>query len=261
MTRYLTRPGLILRLVVFTALLAFLLAPDRFAGLLAPLTSNGAPAIYNQGSLVDLTLSHLFTVALSTFAAAVVAVGLAIFVTRPAGAEFLALSRAVVNIGQTFPPVAVLALSVPAMGFGEAPTRTALFLYGLLPIFENTLTGLSTLPPAVVETASAMGMTGRQRLLKVELPLALPLIVEGIRLSAVIGLATATIGSTVAAKGLGEVIIAGLLSNNLAFIVQGGVITGILAVLISDGFQMVAYRATRRRGAPPAAERVDPNAA
>lgn len=249
-----TRVGTLLRLVVFAALLAFLVAPDRFAGLLVPLTSNGAPAIYNQGSLIDLTLSHLATVALSTLAAALVAVSLGIFVTRPAGAEFLALSRAVVNIGQTFPPVAVLALSVPAMGFGEGPTRLALFLYGLLPIFENTLVGLSTLPPAVVETASAMGMTGRQRLLKVELPLAMPLIIEGIRLSAVIGLATATIGSTVAAKGLGEVIVAGLLSNNLAFIVQGGVITGILAVLISDGFQAVARRASRRRGAAPKAQ-------
>ena len=140
------RPGSILRLIVFLTLIAFLAAPDRFAGLLAPLTNNGAPPIYNQGSLIDLTLSHLFTVAVSTLAAAVVAVGLAIFVTRPAGAEFLALSRAVVNIGQTFPPVAVLALSVPAMGFGEAPTRMALFLYGLLPIFENTLVGLSTCP-------------------------------------------------------------------------------------------------------------------
>lgn len=249
-----TRVGTLLRLVVFAALLAFLVAPDRFAGLLVPLTSNGAPAIYNQGSLIDLTLSHLATVALSTLAAALVAVSLGIFVTRPAGAEFLALSRAVVNIGQTFPPVAVLALSVPAMGFGEGPTRLALFLYGLLPIFENTLVGLSTLPPAVMETASAMGMTGRQRLLKVELPLAMPLIIEGIRLSAVIGLATATIGSTVAAKGLGEVIVAGLLSNNLAFIVQGGVITGILAVLISDGFQAVARRASRRRGAAPKAQ-------
>ena len=252
-----TRIGTLLRLVVFAALLAFLVAPDRFAGLLAPLTSNGAPAIYNQGSLIDLTLSHLFTVAVSTLAAAVVAVSLGILVTRPAGAEGLALSRAVVNIGQTFPPVAVLALSVPAMGFGEGPTRLALFLYGLLPIFENTLVGLSTLPPAVVETASAMGMTGRQRLLKVELPLAMPLIIEGVRLSAVIGLATATIGSTVAAKGLGEVIVAGLLSNNMAFIVQGGVITGILAVLISDGFQAVARRASRRRGAPPKVEQAE----
>ena len=83
--------------------------------------------------------------------------------------------------------LAVLALSVPVMGFGEAPTRIALFLYGLLPIFENTLVGLSTLPPAVVETASAMGMTGRQRLLKVELPLAMP----GILTGTIIGLAQA----------------------------------------------------------------------
>lgn len=260
MIRDLLRPGILLRLLVFAALVAFLVAPDRFAGLLQPLTINGAPPIYTQSSLIDLTLSHLFTVALSTSAAAVVAVGLAIFVTRPAGAEFLALSRAVVNIGQTFPPVAVLALSVPVMGFGEAPTRIALFLYGLLPIFENTLVGLSTLPPAVVETASAMGMTGRQRLLKVELPLAMPLIIEGIRLSAVIGLATATIGSTVAAKGLGEVIVAGLLSNNLAFVVQGGVITGILAVLISDGFGVLARRAARRRGTRPQANRIEPDA-
>lgn len=248
------RPGTILRLLVLVALVAFLVAPERFAGLLTPLTTNNAPPIYNQGSLVDLTLSHLYTVAISTLAAAIVAVSLAVFVTRPSGREFLALSRAVVNIGQTFPPVAVLALSVPAMGFGEAPTRMALFLYGLLPIFENTLVGLSTLPPAVVEAASAMGMTGRQRLLKVELPLAMPLILEGLRLSAVIGLATATIGSTVAAKGLGEVIIAGLLSNNLAFIVQGGVITGVLAVLISDGFQAVARHAARKSGTRPQTE-------
>lgn len=248
------RLGMLLRLVVFVALITFLAAPNLFAGLLAPLTSNGAPSIYNQGSLIDLTLSHLVTVALSTTAAAVVAISLAIFVTRPAGTEFLALSRAIVNIGQTFPPVAVLALSVPVMGFGEAPTRLALFLYGLLPIFENTLVGLSTLPPAVIEAASAMGMTGRQRLLKVELPLAMPLIIEGVRLSAVIGLATATIGSTVAAKGLGEVIVAGLQSNNLAFVVQGGVITGVLAILISDGFQAVARRAARRRGGSPEAK-------
>lgn len=248
------RVGNLLRLLALVALVAFLLAPDRFAGLFVPLTTNNAPPIYNQGNLIDLTASHLFTVAISTLAAAIVAVGLAVFVTRPSGVEFLALSRAVVNIGQTFPPVAVLALSVPAMGFGEAPTRMALFLYGLLPIFENTLVGLSTLPPSVMEAATAMGMTNRQRLLKVELPLALPLIIEGIRLSTVIGLATATIGSTVAAKGLGEVIVAGLLSNNLAFIVQGGLITGVLAVLISDTFQAVARRAARQSGARPQTE-------
>jgi osmoprotectant transport system permease protein len=111
---------------------------------------------------------------MATVAAMILAVALAILVTRPFGAEFLPLSRSLVNIGQTFPPVAVLALAVPAVGFGEKPTLIALFLYGLLPIFENALTGLSTLPEAVIEAAKGVGMTGWQRLTKVELPLASP---------------------------------------------------------------------------------------
>ena len=77
--------------------------------LLKPLTENNAPAIYNQGSLLTLTLQHLGTVAVATLGAIIVAIGLAILVTRPFGAEFLPLSRSLVNIGQTFPPVAVLA--------------------------------------------------------------------------------------------------------------------------------------------------------
>ena len=238
----------LLRLAAFVLLVAFLVQPMLFAPLLKPLVQANAPAVYNQGSLLSLTLSHLSTVFIATFAATVVAVGLAILVTRPVGAEFLPLSRSLVNIGQTFPPVAVLALAVPAVGFGEKPTLIALFLYGLLPIFENAMTGLSTLPPAIVEAARGTGMTPRQRLAKVELPLALPIILAGIRLSVTISLATATIGSTVAAKTLGEVIIAGLQSNNLAFVVQGGLIVGALAILLHDGFAAIEHAAARRAG-------------
>ncbi|WEX91164.1 ABC transporter permease [Sinorhizobium garamanticum] len=225
------------RMAVLLLLLVFLLQPSWFEPLLRPLVQQNAPAIYNQGSLFWLTVLHLRTVFAATLAAALVAVALAILVTRKAGAEFLPLSRSLVNIGQTFPPVAVLALAVPIFGFGEQPTLIALFLYGLLPIFENALTGLTTLPPAVVEAARGAGMTERQRLFNIELPLALPVILTGIRLSVVISLATATIGSTVAAKTLGEVIIAGLQSNNLAFVLQGGLIVAALAVLIHDGLQ------------------------
>ncbi len=213
-----------------------------------PLVQANAPAIYNQGSLLSLTLSHLATVFAATLAATIVAVGLAILVTRPIGAEFLPLSRSLVNIGQTFPPVAVLALAVPAVGFGEKPTLIALFLYGLLPIFENAMTGLSTLPPAIVEAARGTGMTGWQRLTKVEMPLALPVVLAGIRLSVTISLATATIGSTVAAKTLGEVIIAGLQSNNLAFVLQGGLVVAVLAVLIYDAFSALERVLARRAG-------------
>ncbi|MBB5044625.1 ABC transporter permease [Shinella fusca] len=238
----------LLRLATLAVLVVFLFRPELFEPLLKPLVQANAPAIYNQGSLLSLTLSHLATVFAATLAATIVAVGLAILVTRPIGAEFLPLSRSLVNIGQTFPPVAVLALAVPAVGFGEKPTLIALFLYGLLPIFENAMTGLSTLPPAIVEAARGTGMTGWQRLTKVELPLALPVVLAGIRLSVTISLATATIGSTVAAKTLGEVIIAGLQSNNLAFVLQGGLVVAVLAVLIYDAFSALERVLARRAG-------------
>ncbi|MEI2298360.1 ABC transporter permease [Ensifer sp. MJa1] len=240
--------SVLLRIAAFVLLAAFLLQPHWFEPLLKPLVQDNAPVIYNQGSLLQLTLLHLRTVAIATGLAAVVALALAILVTRPSGAEFLPLSRSLVNIGQTFPPVAVLALAVPIFGFGEKPTLIALFLYGLLPIFENALTGLTTLPPSVMEAARGAGMTGGQRLLRVELPLAMPVILAGIRLSIVISLATATIGSTVAAKTLGEVIIAGLQSNNLAFVVQGGLIVAVLAVLLHDGLQAAERRLAARMG-------------
>lgn len=240
-------PGIanVLRFAALALLLAFLVTPQSFAPLFAPLTQYDAPPIYDQGNLLMLALAHLGTVCCAAAASTLVAVGLGVLVTRPSGAQFLPLSRTLVNIGQTFPPVAVLAVTVPLVGFGEKPTLIALFAYGLLPIFENTIVGLQTCPPQIVEAADGMGMSPRQRLWSVELPLALPLILEGIRLSLVINVGTATIGSTVAAKGLGEVIIAGLLSNNNAFILQGGLVTGLMAVLLYDALAGLERRIVR----------------
>ncbi|HZH53868.1 MAG TPA: ABC transporter permease [Microvirga sp.] len=243
-----SRGGTLLRAAALVVLVAFVTAPDLFAWLFRPLTQNNAPAIYNQGSLLSLTLSHLATVFGATLASTVVALLLGIFVTRPSGLEFLPLSRSLVNIGQTFPPIAVLAIAVPLVGFGEKPTLIALFLYGLLPIFENTLTGLTQVPPLTLDAAKGMGMGPLRRLFEVELPLAMPIILAGIRLSVVINLGTATIGSTVAAKGLGEVIIAGLQSNNTAFILQGGLVVALLAILIHDGLAAAERVAARRLG-------------
>lgn len=226
--------GLWLRAALCVTTLVFLAAPQSFAPVFAPLVQDGAPAIYDQGDLLDLTLDHLGIVLAATILSTLVAIALAIGVTRRGGAAFLPLSRAIVEIGQTFPPVAVLALAVPLVGFGLWPTLLALFAYGLLPIFENAMAGLRGCDPAVLEAADGMGMSSSQRLIDVELPLARPLIFEGVRLSMVIGVGTATIGSTVAAKGLGEVIIAGLASGNDAFVLQGGLLTGIMATVLYD---------------------------
>ena len=240
--------GRVLLALAAAFLVAFLASPNSFAAVFEPFTRNNAPAIYTQTPLWSLTLSHLALVGLAVVASTVVALVLAVLVTRPAGREFLPLARTITSVGQTFPPVAVLALAVPIMGFGAGPTLVALFLYGLLPVFENTLAGLTTQPANVAEAARGMGLTHRQRLWQVDLPLALPVILGGMRLTAVISLGTATIGSTVAARTLGEVIIAGLLSSNTAFVLQGGLVVGIIAVLIHEGFQALERIAARRTG-------------
>jgi osmoprotectant transport system permease protein len=234
-----------LRLAALTLLMTLLVVPQRFAPVFAPLNDFGAPAIYDQGELLPLAVWHLLTVLVAAAASTIVAVALGIFVTREVGAPFRPLSRTLVNVGQTFPPVAVLAVTVPLVGFGQWPTLIALFAYGLLPIFENTIAGLETCPATVLEAADGMGMSPAQRLARVELPLAMPLILEGVRISLVINVGTATIGSTVAAKGLGEVIIAGLLSNNTAFVLQGGLLTGLMAILLYDGTRVLQRRFLR----------------
>ncbi|KVH33377.1 ABC transporter permease [Burkholderia cepacia] len=235
------------RAAALALLLVLLVRPMWLQGLFAPFADNGAPVIYDRASLLDLTLAHLGTVALSSLIGTIVAVAAGIFVTRPAGADFLPVARSVVDIGQTFPPVAVLALAVPAVGFGLKPVLIALVLYGLLPVFESTIAGLEDVSRDVVDAARGMGMSGWQQLVSVELPLAFPVIVNGIRLAVVINLGTATIGSTVAARGLGDVIIAGLQTSNTAFVLQGGVIVGLLAVLVSDAIGAIARAATARR--------------
>lgn len=238
----------IARAALLALLGAFLVAPGLFAPLFRPFAPGDAPPIYAQTPLLTLAVTHLLLVAAATTIAAAIALGLAVAATRPAGRDVLPFARSVARIGQTFPPVAVLALAVPILGFGAVPTLIALVLYGLLPIFETALTGLEDLDPALMEAARGMGLTDRQRLVRVELPLALPMILSGIRLAVVIGLATATIGSTVAASTLGEVIISGLLTGNTAYVLQGGLAVSALALLIDGGFRSLEREAARRAG-------------
>jgi len=245
-----SRAGLLAYLALLGLLGVFLLTPQSFADLFRPFAPGDTAPIYTQTPLLTLTVNHLLLVAAATLAASVLAIGFAVAATRPAGRDVLPFARALANLGQTFPPVAVLALAVPIVGFGPVPTLVALILYGLLPIFETTLTGLESLDPALMEAARGMGLTDRQRLIQVELPLALPMILSGIRLTTVIGLATATIGSTVAASTLGEVIISGLLTGNTAYVLQGGFIVSALAILLDTGLRAIEHAAAQRSGFP-----------
>jgi osmoprotectant transport system permease protein len=189
------------------------------------------PVIYQRSSFPALFLSHLGLVAAASGAAIVVGVSLAYFVTRPAGHDFRAMVDAIATVGQTFPPAAVLAIAVPIVGFGPRPTVIALFLYGLLPVVENAIAGLEGVPRGVLEAADGLGLSAWQKLRDVELPLAAPVMLSGIRVSVTISIGTATIGSTVGALTLGTPIFNGLVANKLPFVLEGAVLVALFAIL------------------------------
>jgi osmoprotectant transport system permease protein len=221
---------------------ALLLRMDVLQPLLQWAFPEVEPVIYNRDSFFALFLSQLGIVAAASLGASLVGVALAIFVTRPAGRDFRAMVDALATIGQTFPPAAVLAITVPMVGFGARPTVIALFLYGLLPIIENAVAGLEGVSSRVREAAEGMGLSAWQRLWQVEIPLAAPVILAGIRISVTIAIGTATIGSTVGALTLGTPIFDGLVTNKLPFVVEGAVLVALFAILTD----MVFARLERR---------------
>lgn len=201
-----------------------------------------SPAVFWRASFWSLWLSHAGLVAAASLAATLIGVGLAVFATRPAGRDFRPIVNALATIGQTFPPAAVLALAVPALGFGPRPTIVALFLYGLLPIIENAVAGLENVPAAAREAAEGMGLSAWQRLRDVELPLAAPAILAGVRVSVTIAIGTATIGSTVGALTLGTPIFDGLAGNKLPFVIQGAALAALFAILTDMVFARIEAR-------------------
>lgn len=206
---------------------------DFRVGFLGSLFPQQSQLIYERVSLPTLVLQHLQLVFLSSGAATAVGLSVGIFVTRGVGRDFLPLARDLSSLAQTFPPAAVLALAFPVLGFGFQPTVAALFIFGLLPIVNNTISGIESVNPGLVEASVGQGMKPRQVLVQTELPLAARVIVAGIRTSVIINIGTATIGATIGAGGLGTVIIAGLVRSNTAFVLTGAISAAGLA-LIAD---------------------------
>jgi len=187
--------------------------------------------LHPRANLLTLVVEHLGLVGISSSLTILIGVPLGVWVTRPSGRNFLPIVTDLTSFGQTFPPVAVLALAVPMLGFGLMPTVVALFLYGLLPVVRNTIAGLRAVPPHLLDAAYGMGMGRFQALLRIEIPLAARVILAGIRISVIINIGTAMIGAAIGAGGLGSPIIAGLVQDNLAYIIEGALPAAILAVL------------------------------
>ena len=235
-------------LLWLSLLLLLALGGDWLEPLLRWSEPDARRVLYPQADLLTLLGRHVQVVVIASGLAVLIGVGAAILVTRPGGRDFLPLVAQFASMGQTFPPVAVLALAVPVLGFGEAPILLALILYGLLPILRNTLAGLEGIDPAVREAALGMGMSPLQVLLRVELPLAGKVILAGIRTSVTINIATAAIGSTIGARTLGDPVIAGLVNGNTAYVLQGAILIGLLALTADSLFEALERNWDRRSG-------------
>ena len=190
------------------------------------------------------TMQHMKLVLISLAAAIAVGVPLGIAAARAPGIASVAIGAT--GLLQTIPSLALLALLIPVLGSGAKPALVALFLYSLLPIVRNTCTGLATLPPPLLESARALGLSTRARLLRIELPMASPSILAGIKTSAVINVGSATLAALVGAGGLGDPILTGIQLRQPALILQGAIPAALLALLVEWGFERLDRRIVPR---------------
>jgi osmoprotectant transport system permease protein len=193
--------------------------------------------------ILDLTLEHLFLVSLSMAIAAALAIPAGILLTRRTFLQRWVLGFA--NIMQTVPSLALFGLLIPLPflgGIGKHTAIVALVLYALVPILRNTLTGILSVDPAVRESAIAMGMTGRQLLWEVELPLATRTILAGLRIATVTTIGTATIAAAIGGGGLGVFIFRGLASVDTTLLLAGAVPAALIAVAADRGLEWVEHK-------------------
>ncbi|MGO3381155.1 MAG: ABC transporter permease/substrate-binding protein, partial [Loigolactobacillus coryniformis] len=187
--------------------------------------------VTQRAALLTALGQHLLLSVISLAIAIVIALPLAIWVIpRPKTANvFLQLA----SVLQTIPSLALLGMLIPLVGIGSVPAVISLVVYALLPIFQNTYTGLTEIDPSLEEAATAFGMTRWEKLHKVELPLAFPMILSGIRTALVMIIGTATLAALIGAGGLGTYILLGINRNNNTMTLIGALASALLAIVLS----------------------------
>lgn len=195
-----------------------------------------------RGTIASLAIRHVFLVGVSLLAAIALAVPLGLLLERKRQSAESVIRGA--GLLQTVPSIALLAFMIPLLGIGVWPALVALFLYSIYPILRNTFTGVREADPSAVAAGTALGMTPRQVLLYVRLPLAAPVVMAGIRTAAVINVGTATLAAFIGAGGLGDPIVAGLALSNTPMILSGALPAALLALIVDGTLAAVERRLT-----------------
>lgn len=179
--------------------------------------------------LLDALIEHIQISLIALFIAGMIAIPLGIYLTKKE--KIAEIMIGITAVLQTIPSLALLGLLIPLVGIGKIPAIIALVAYALLPILRNTYTGIKEVDPSLIEAAQAMGMNVRKRLTKVEIPLAMPVIMAGIRTSMVLIIGTATLAALIGAGGLGDLILLGIDRNNTYQILLGAIPAAMLAII------------------------------
>lgn len=185
-----------------------------------------------QVDLIYLGQQHMLLVFWSMLFALLVGIPSGIILSRPFARKWAEYVMQIFNVGNTLPPLAVLALAMVVLGIGDRPAIIALFLASLLPIVRNTYSGLCSVPVALTEAANGIGMTKSQRLRQVELPNAWPVMLSGIRVATAINVGTAPLAFLIGASSYGELIFPGIYLNDFPTLILGAAATALFALIL-----------------------------
>ncbi len=177
-------------------------------------------------------VQHIWMVSLSSLIAVVLGTILGVFVTTKHGHEFKEILLKTVSLGQAFPSPALLALTVPILGYGLKGALIALVIYALMPIIYNVVIGIEEVPKDIIDAAKGMGMTETEIYTKVKIPLALNVILGGIRTALVINISAATLAAAIGAGGLGVLVVNGVRTFDMVLILEGAIPVTILAIIV-----------------------------
>lgn len=222
------------------AFLAALLAAPHAEPLWHALFPEVARPTYLQDPWLSLLGWHLALSLGSVALAALIGIPAGILATRGAGQRLRPLLDATFSLAQGIPPVAAIALALPLLGFGAAPTLLALVLYAALPVLRATVSGLESVPAGAREAALGLGLSPWQRLRDVEFPLARPVLLSGLRVAVTLSVATTAVGAVAGARCLGTPIVTGLANANPSYVLQGAIFTAWLALLLDRALGLLA---------------------
>lgn len=219
---------------LMTALLLWTYATPTTEAILRFVFSAEGKVLYERSPLSRFLMEHLSLVAVGGIAAVVIGTLGGLLIVSRVGRPFKDVVLRLANFGQSVPTVAFMAIAVPSIGYGWRPVLLALIVYSVLPVMVNVVAGIESVPAAVVEAGRGMGMTRVERLVQLQLPIAMPVIMTGVRTMLVILISAATLGAVVGAGGLGVPIMSGIGSFNNAVIAHGAVPTILLALIVDQ---------------------------